>query len=125
MTFHTPLLEDAGDAIGIGDRRACLGLPRPADEAAHGVCPRRGHGLAVQQLVERLGQVVPPGLFPDKPHAILVVDAARVADHAVSIEHEHLGRAGGSELVRHSVSGVFQDRKIDAVRPGVRGDFRK
>ena len=125
VTLDAPLLENVDDAVGIGDRRIRLGRPHPTDQAAHGVCPRRGHALAGQQLVERLGQLVPPRLFPDKAHAVLVVDAARIADRAVAIEHEHLGRAGGAELIRHAVAGILEDGKLDAVRPGVGGDFRE
>ena len=125
VAFDASIPEDVGDAVGIGDRRACLGLPHPADEAADGVRSRHGHALSGEEFVQGVGQLIPPGLLPDIAHAVLVVDAARITNHAVAIEHEHLGRAGGAELVRHPVPGVFEDRKLEAMRAGGGGDFRE
>src|ERR1051325_9814214 len=87
------LLEDARDVFGVGDLAVFFRLADPADQAARYRRRRAADGLAGQDLVQGQGQVAARRLRPGHVDAELVVDASLVADLALAVQDEHLGRA--------------------------------
>ena len=83
VTFDAALLEDAGDLLRVRDLGVGLGLADTADQAADRVRAQAGDRLAGEQLVERLGQVLRLGFPALHADAVLVVDPAAIADHAL------------------------------------------
>ena len=127
MALDAVLLKDARDLLavsdfGIGDR-----LTNATDLAANNVRCRHAHLFAGGELADRLGQVALRGrgaLVADAiGEAILIVDASAIAHHAILVEHEHLGRTLGAELIGNLVAGVLQQRKLDVMPLCVGGDF--
>ncbi len=97
MALDAMVLKDPGNLIaigylGIGDR-----LTNAADLAADQVSGWHADLFAGQELADGLGQVAalgPRALIADAVgEAVLIVDAAVIPHHAVSIEHKHLGGA--------------------------------
>ncbi len=77
-------------------------------------------GFARQQLVQGDGQVAALrlGALVGDAFALkaeLVVDAAPIANDAVGVEHEYLGRADRAELVGDHVADVLDEGKLDLV----------
>ena len=119
MAFHAAFLQNGGDVLRVSDLAALRLVPDPADETAWSFRRFLAYLFAAQQFVEGLNQVAMRGPGPREADAVLVVDAAPVADHAVFIEHEHLGRAQRPELVGQHVSHIFQNWEGDVVDRGI------
>ncbi len=92
MAFDTAMLEDRGNVLAIG-HRTLPGLSwYAADETAGGWCRGLADRLAGQQFFQGQGQVPAADLRPAIADTVLVIDPAPVANHAVAVEHEDLGR---------------------------------
>ena len=77
--------------------------------------PRRSHLLAVQDRGDRVLELVPRGIGVSlAPGDELVVDPAVIANLAVGVDHERLGRHLGAELAGKRSVPVAHDRKLQA-----------
>ena len=124
VAFHAAAVQDARDLFRICDGAVRLRLPQLADETAGRFRRRLRNRLAGEQLFQRDFQIVPLGFVARIADAVLIVDPAVVTHVARFVQHEHFRSALGSQLIRHDVPRVFQQRERNVVNPRVRGDFR-
>ena len=122
VTLLAMLLQNAADVPGIGDGSFLPGWSHAIDDTAR----HRGSGncdrLALEQFLDGLGQITAGRLVPLDSYAVLIVDAALVANDTSAIEQNRFGRPAGSELVRDFVAQVVQHREGDLMFPGMGGD---
>src|SRR3954469_6781540 len=99
MAFDAALVEERRDVFGISYSAGGRLLAYAADQAADRFSLGDGDWFSGQQLIEGRFQFGVLRLVFDIADAPLIVDAAAIADGAVAIEDENLGRSLGRELI--------------------------
>ena len=87
----------------------------------------RGHLLASQQRVDSRGQLALGGGRLDvvavRFEAVLIVDAAAIANRVLGVEHDDLGSPRGAHLVGDGLVQILENRKADFMHPRERGNL--
>ena len=113
MALEAVLLEDGRNRAAVGRHRRRLA--RLGDRAADRRHLRRHHGAPFQDggdgVVQLAGRRVGVPLLP---RGELVVDPSVVADPALVVDDERLGRDGGAKLRRQGHVLVVHDRVLQA-----------
>src|SRR5581483_2644334 len=91
VALLAPPPDDRGDVLRVGHLAGGAGAGGAVDDAAGDLGAGRAHGLAGEQLVERLPQVAAGRRLAAEADAVLVVDPAVVADRPAGVEEEDLG----------------------------------
>ena len=124
---HAIGVHDAGDLPGVGDVAVGHRLQVAANQTAGRLGLARGHRVAGQHRVERLDQIAIGWrrflIVLDRLEAVLVVDAAAIADHAAGVEHDHFGRALGAHRVGHDLVQILENREFDFMLAREGGDL--
>ena len=98
-----------------------FGCADAADDAAFGLGRRNAHRLAGQDFIDGNRQVAPLELRLGESDAgaerVLIVDPPLIANHALPVDDEGLGRAGRPEFVGDPIAQVLEDRKRQTLLP--------
>jgi hypothetical protein len=123
VAFDAVVLQDAGDVFGVGDLAIVPGRADAADETTGGLGDGLAYFPAGEKFIEGDFEVVAFWFALPVVDAVLVVDAAPVADGAGLVEDEDFGSPHGSHLVGDLVAEILEDGEVDLVQAGVGGDF--
>ena len=108
MTFLAPGLKDARDVLGIrhivAARAQSMALDRAPGHNRFADSDRADY----QQRVDRVLEVVLRGLVALDPHAVLIVDAAVVPNHAIGVEQERFGRTSRPKSIGDALVEILE-----------------
>ena len=111
---HALVDQDGHDVLHVRDRRGVGAIAAvEVDDAAAGGGPGLGHGLAVEELVERCLEITLRRLGLLRALDELVVDRAAVEDGPVlRADGDHLGRALHAEMPHDALGIVLEHRQV-------------
>src|SRR5262249_53338865 len=118
------LLQDGSDVLRIGYRAFFGRRLDSADETTRRLCEWLAHRFACQKFLESNCQIPAGRLDAREANTILVIDAAPIANHLLVVEDKNLRGAHGSELIRHDIAYVLENRERDPAAFGILGDGR-
>src|SRR5687768_13732738 len=115
MALDACCLEDRCNVFGIGhcSRLVSGGTLELADQAAHCRVAVYQHFAASQQRSDRLAQRMALRLVAHVADAVLIVDAALIADSPLAIQYEYFWRARCPENLHESLFRIAQQRELE------------
>ena len=90
------LLQDPRDLVRVRYAAVPCCLARAANQATHRIDVGCLDGLAGQQFVECRGEIIVRRRRANEADSAAIVDAPRVTDNLILVEHEDVGRTRGA-----------------------------